>query len=164
MTRRLLLIAVIALFWAGPIAAQTPPAPPTQAPPAEPSYPVVTLGVLSYLEYDAELKNRDGFNAFNVTRAGGNTPLFDRIFMGLNVPGAGVVNGTTLTGSEALRRYTNTNQFIANCDVGALANFLNTTSAITGENGGLLRRAGLPGSSAPRARSPTGAPSNRPRA
>lgn len=68
MLRSLLLLPLIALFWSGPIAAQTPPAPPAQAPPAEPSYPVVTLGVLSYLEYDAELKNRDGFNAFNVTR------------------------------------------------------------------------------------------------
>ena len=83
-------------------------------------------------------------NAFNVTRAGGNAPLFDRIFMGLNVPGAGVVNGATLTGSQALRRYTNTNQFIANGEVAAFANFLNTTAAITGENGGLLRRVGLP--------------------
>lgn len=83
-------------------------------------------------------------NAFNVTRAGGDAPLFDKIFMGLNVPGAGVVNGTTLTGSQALRRYTNTNQFIANGEVAAFANFLNTTAAITGENGGLLRRVGLP--------------------
>ncbi len=83
-------------------------------------------------------------DAFNVTRAGGNAPLFDRIFMGLNVPGAGVVNGTTLTGSQALRRYANTNQFIANGEAAALANFLNTTSAITNENGGLLRNARLP--------------------
>jgi len=83
-------------------------------------------------------------DAFNVTRNGGDAPLFDRIFMGLNVPGAGVVNGTTLTGSQALRRYTNTNQFIANGEVAAFANFLNTTPALTGENGGLLRRVGLP--------------------
>ena len=83
-------------------------------------------------------------DAFHITRAGGNAPLFDRIFMGLNVPGAGVVNGTTITGSQAVRRYTNTNQFLANGEVAAFANFLNTTSALTGENGGLLRRAGLP--------------------
>ncbi len=36
------------------------------APP--PTYPAISLGVLSYLQYDAELKNRSGFNAFDVTR------------------------------------------------------------------------------------------------
>ena len=83
-------------------------------------------------------------DAFNVTRGGGNAALFDRILLGLNVPGAGVVNGTTLTGSQALRRYTTTNQWIANGEVGAFANWLNETAAITGQNGGLLRRVGLP--------------------
>jgi hypothetical protein len=83
-------------------------------------------------------------DAFLVTRAGGNAPLFDQILMGLNVPGAGVVNGTTLTGSQALRRYSSTNAFIANGQVGSLANFINTTSALAGSPGGLLRRVGLP--------------------
>lgn len=47
-------------------AAQLPPA---QAPPKpEPTYPTVAVGVLSYLQYNAEFKNRDGFNAFDVTR------------------------------------------------------------------------------------------------
>ncbi len=81
--------------------------------------------------------------AFNVTRNGGNAPLFDKILNGLNVTGVGVVNGT-LTGSQALRRFTTTNQFIANGEVGALANFLNTSSALTGVNGGLLRNGNLP--------------------
>jgi hypothetical protein len=35
----------------------------------EPDYPIVRVGVLSYLQYDAELKNRDSLNAFDVTRA-----------------------------------------------------------------------------------------------
>jgi hypothetical protein len=83
-------------------------------------------------------------DAFNVTRAGGNAPLFDRIFMGLSIPGSSVVNGTTLSGSQALRRYTTTNAWLANGEVGAFANWLNSTSALTGQNGGLLRRAGLP--------------------
>jgi hypothetical protein len=83
-------------------------------------------------------------DAFNVTRAGGNAPLFTQILMGRNVPGAGVVNGTTLTGSEALRRYTTTNQWFANGEVANFANFLNTTSALTGQNGGLLRNGNLP--------------------
>jgi len=83
-------------------------------------------------------------DAFKVTRAGGNAPLFNRLLNGLNVTGVGVVNGTTLTGSQALRALSTTNQFLANGDVGALANFINTTSSFTGSNGGLLRSAGLP--------------------
>ena len=38
------------------------------APPAEPDYPIIRIGVLSYVQYDAELKNRDAFNAFDLTR------------------------------------------------------------------------------------------------
>ena len=83
-------------------------------------------------------------DAFIVTRNGGTAPLFDRLLMNLNVTGVGVVNGTTLTGSQALRQLTTTNQFIANGDVGALANFINTTSSFTGSNGGLLRNGGFP--------------------
>jgi hypothetical protein len=64
-------------IWAGLVArgaAQTTPAPVPSPPPAaatatEPDYPLVRIGVLSYLQYDAELRNRDGFNNFDVTRA-----------------------------------------------------------------------------------------------
>jgi hypothetical protein len=83
-------------------------------------------------------------DAFNVTRAGGNAPLFDRILMGRNVTGVGTVNGTTLTGSDALRRFTTTNQWIANGEVAALANWFNSTNALTSVNGGLLRNGNLP--------------------
>jgi hypothetical protein len=82
--------------------------------------------------------------AFNATRSGGNAPLFDRMLMGLNVPGFGVVNGTTLTGSAALRQNTATRSFIANGNVGALANYLNTNPFASGVPGGLLRNARLP--------------------
>ena len=83
--------------------------------------------------------------AFNTTRAGGNAPLFDQMLKGLNFGGTiGVVNGTTRTGSQALRMSTTTNQFIANGDVGGLANFLNSTSNFTGTNGGILRNGKLP--------------------
>ena len=82
--------------------------------------------------------------AFNVTRAGGIAPLFDKMLAGVNFPGAGVVNGTSLTGSAALRQNTTTRSFIANGNVGALANYLNTTPSGTGSPGGLLRNAGLP--------------------
>ena len=39
------------------------------------------------------------------TRAGGNAQLFDQMLNGMNIPGAGVVNGTTISGSAALRAY-----------------------------------------------------------
>jgi hypothetical protein len=64
--------------------------------------------------------------------------------MGLNVTGVGVVNGTTLTGSQALRRLTTTNAFIANGEVGSLANFFNVNNSFTGTPGGFLRNARLP--------------------
>jgi hypothetical protein len=81
--------------------------------------------------------------AFNITRAGGNAPMFDQMLMGLNVTGVGTVNGTTLTGSEALRRFQTTNIWIANGDIGAFANWMNTTNNFTGQFGGLLRRPGF---------------------
>ena len=49
---------------------QSPGAPPPTVPPAapEPQFPRITLGALAYVQYAAELKNRSGFNAFDVTR------------------------------------------------------------------------------------------------
>lgn len=53
-------------------AAQAPQAPPrsTSAQPstADPQYPRVSIGTLTYLQYGAELEGREGFNAFDVTR------------------------------------------------------------------------------------------------
>jgi hypothetical protein len=83
-------------------------------------------------------------DAFNVTRAGGNAPLFDRILNGLNVAGAGTVNGNTLTGSQALRIFGTTDNWFADGEVGRLAGWLNNTTALTGVAGGLLRRVDLP--------------------
>jgi hypothetical protein len=80
--------------------------------------------------------------AFNLTRGGGNAPLFDRMLRGLNF-GLGAVNGTTITGSASLRQNTTTRSMIANGNVGALAAFLNTNET-GGERGNLLRNAGLP--------------------
>jgi hypothetical protein len=81
--------------------------------------------------------------AFNVTRAGGNAELFNRMLNGFTVAGVGTVNGTSLTGSEALRRFSTTNIFLANGDVANLANYLNTTTAF-GARGAVLTNAGLP--------------------
>jgi hypothetical protein len=81
--------------------------------------------------------------AFNVTRGGGNHPLFDRILKGLTLPGVGTVDGANLTGSQAFRRFASTRGFFANGSVAQLAAFLNNTTAITGVAGGLLRNGGL---------------------
>ncbi|HEY2384568.1 MAG TPA: TonB-dependent receptor, partial [Terriglobia bacterium] len=85
-------------------------------------------------------------SAFNAVRAGqNNVPLMDQIFKGVTLGGAGLVNGTTLTAAQALRKSTSTNTFIATGDVGGFANFINTsTIAPGGQPGGLLRNAGLP--------------------
>jgi hypothetical protein len=91
-----------------------------------------------------DIFNNQFLDAFNITRAGGDARLFDDMLRGLNVPGAGTVNGTTLTGSAALRASTNTRPFIANNNVGALANFLNTTTSFTGKGGGAYSTNGLP--------------------
>ncbi|MBI2150414.1 MAG: hypothetical protein HYU27_07395 [Acidobacteria bacterium] len=87
----------------------------------------------------------NGFlDAFNTTRAGGNAPMFDQMLRGLVMnPGQAAVNGTTVTGSAALRQNTQTRAFIANGDVGQLADFLNRNTAITGVGGGLLRNSGF---------------------
>jgi len=88
--------------------------------------------------------NAEFLDAFKVTQQGGNAPLFDRMLMGLNVTGFGVVDGTTRTGSAALRTFTTTRAMLANGSVGALGNFFNTTNAFTNENGGILRNAKFP--------------------
>ena len=82
--------------------------------------------------------------AFNITRAGGNAVLFDQMLNGLNIPGAGVVTGTTVTGSAALRAFTSTRAFIANGNIGGLADFLNRNTAVTGKGGGFYRNGGFP--------------------
>src|SRR6266850_1928371 len=82
-------------------------------------------------------------DAFNVTRAGGDAPLFDRMLRGLNL-GLGAVNGTTVTGSASLRQNTIFRSFIANGDIGQFADALNRNTVATGQGGGLIRNGGLP--------------------
>ncbi len=64
----LLLLCLTSGAFAQQPAAQPPQTPPAAAP-AEPTYPIVRVGMLSYLQYATELENRDGFNAFDITRA-----------------------------------------------------------------------------------------------
>jgi hypothetical protein len=92
----------------------------------------------------ADFRNNGLFEALQITRAGGNAPLFDRMLKGLNI-GSGVV-GTAVSGSEALRQHASTRTNIANGNFAAVAEFLNTTNAGTVQppltNGGLLRSSG----------------------
>jgi hypothetical protein len=47
----------------------SPASPPPPPAPPQPDYPAIRFGVLSYLQYDAEVENREAFNNFDVTRA-----------------------------------------------------------------------------------------------
>ena len=79
-------------------------------------------------------------DAYRITQRGGNAPLFDRLFVGL--PG---VDGVRVSGSDFVRSNTSGLQgFLANNDVAGFASTLNVTPLVPGQNGGLLRRVGLP--------------------
>ena len=80
--------------------------------------------------------------AFLATQAGGNAPLFDRLFNGFNL-GLGRIDGRTVTGSASLRAFASTRGLFASNNIGAFADFVNSVNA-NGERGGLLRFADLP--------------------
>jgi hypothetical protein len=83
-------------------------------------------------------------NAFNITEAGGNSPLLNQIFNGLNIPQVGVVNGTSITGSQAVRQNTTLQAYLLTNNVGGFANFLASNTFVTGIRGGLIKNGGLP--------------------
>ena len=98
---------------------------------------------------EADFRNNGLLQALEVTRAGGDAPIFDKMLKGLNLgSGIGVV-GVNVTGSEALRRHASFRTSIANGDFAAVARLLNTTNIGTVQpagqiiNGGLLRSSGL---------------------
>lgn len=68
-TPAILVAGALVLFTGRTVHAQAP-APAAGQQPAQPApqYPTISVGVLSYLQYSAELENRDGFNAFDITR------------------------------------------------------------------------------------------------
>ena len=79
-------------------------------------------------------------DAYRITQRGGNAPLFDKLFVGL--PG---VDGTRVTGSDFVRSNSSGLQgFLVNNDVAGFANAINFTPLVAGQNGGILRRVGLP--------------------
>jgi hypothetical protein len=65
--------------------------------------------------------------ALELTRAGGNAAMFDKMFNGLSF-GTGLVVGKDVTGSEALRRSTLFRTDLANGNFRAVANTLNTAN------------------------------------
>jgi hypothetical protein len=96
-----------------------------------------------------DFRNNGLAQALEITRAGGDAPMFDQMLKGLNMgTGIGIV-GVNVSGSEALRRSASTRTFIANGDFVGVAQFLNTTNTGTVQPrgqitaGGLLRSSGL---------------------
>ena len=83
-------------------------------------------------------------NAFLTTEAGGNSPLLNQIFKGLNIPGVGVVDGVNITGSQAMRQNSTLYDYLLYNNVGYFANFLAYNTFVTGVRGGLLKNGGLP--------------------
>jgi hypothetical protein len=96
---------------------------------------------------ESDFRNNGLLQALEITRAGGDAPMFDQMFKGLNL-GNGVV-GTAISGSEALRRNSLFRTGIANGDFAAVARILNTTNVGTVQPagqivaGGTLRSSGL---------------------
>jgi hypothetical protein len=100
MLRRLAALAYF-LTLAAPALAQQAPAP---APAAPPEYPIIRIGAISYVQYDDELKNRDGYNNFDVTRAYVNINAQISKNVGFRfTPDIRRVNDSTLAGSLVLR-------------------------------------------------------------
>ncbi len=84
-------------------------------------------------------------DAFNVTRAGGDAPLFDLMLKGLIMnTGQAAVGTGGVTGSAALRQNTIFRTFLANGNVGQFADALNRQTTVTGIAGGLVKNGGLP--------------------
>ena len=63
---RLCVTAIVVLSVSGPAWAQGPDT--TAAAPATTTFPNVTFGVVSFIQYSAELHEEDGYNAFDITR------------------------------------------------------------------------------------------------
>ena len=77
-TNRLALVAMTWLSLSGTVSAQTPD---TTASSSGTTYPAVSFGVVSFLQFAAELHESDGYNAFDVTRGYFNVEarLTDRV-------------------------------------------------------------------------------------
>jgi hypothetical protein len=81
-------------------------------------------------------------DAYRIAQAGGNAPLFDRIFSGLNIAGFGLVDGNAGRTGTAAIRFLQPAAF-ANNNPAVIASYINSNT-IAGLPGNLLTRAGLP--------------------
>ncbi len=79
-------------------------------------------------------------DAFKIVAGGGTSPLIEKIFD----PTKYAAVKTAGSGSNYVRTNGSTFSFIANNNPGGLANYISTTSALSGKVGGLLENAGLP--------------------
>ena len=109
---------------------------------------VGTRGLKLHENFDVnapDIRNNGLLEALEITRAGGDAPLFDQMLDGLNL-GGGVV-GTSISGSQALRLFNETRNNIANGNFVAVAEWIGETNAGTIQpplvRGGLLRSSGL---------------------
>src|SRR4029450_1961739 len=103
MTTRIVIAFSLMLISIGAARAQTPAPAATPAP--EPDYPIVRVGVLSYVQYDAELENRDGYNVFDLTRGyiNINGQLAQNVRFRITPDIRRATSDTTLSGSLILR-------------------------------------------------------------
>jgi Carboxypeptidase regulatory-like domain len=106
-------------------------------------------GTLNLNQIDALHHNKELFDAFNAVRAGGESTLLNQMLSGISITGntaTQTVNGTTWTGAMAVRTNATTRAQLANGNVGAFVNTLNTLTTGTGStnNGAILRRTGFP--------------------
>ena len=103
MTKRIVVAFSLMLVAIGVAQAQTPA--PATTPAAEPEYPIVRVGVLSYVQYDAELEHRDGFNVFDLTRGyiNVNGQLARNVRFRITPDVRRATSDTTLSGSLILR-------------------------------------------------------------
>jgi hypothetical protein len=97
----------------------------------------------------ADINERNMFengllDAFLAAQQGGQSALLDRLFMGINVAGLGVVNGTSIRGADAARTISVTQTALSQNNPATFVEYFNTNTAFSGVRGGLLRRAGLP--------------------
>jgi hypothetical protein len=105
----------------------------------------VTRVFLAHALNDVNVQTNGFLTAFNNIRAGGEDPLMTKIFNGVNFgPTIGTVGQGGLTAGVALRKSTTWQGNIANGQVGAMANQINTDSTSTTRGpGGLLLNGGL---------------------
>lgn len=88
---------------------------------------------------EVNIFENDILQAFNTVLGGGDSPLIDKIFS--NSYSAVAAAGS---GSKYVLSNSSTDTFFANHNPGGFANFISTTTALSGVAGGLLTNAGLP--------------------